>query len=1639
MAGKQKDKERVFNISVVGLSGTDKEKGSCGVGKSCLCNRFVRPEADDYYKEHICVISQSDFSGRVVNNDHFVYWGEKKLVYEGQTYSFRIIEQTDFIDDSSFQPFRGNNTRTYLNRCVSTKIGSQDKLMYLCKDQLGDEDNFKKVTFTNGKISIDGFLIVYDASLVRQRNAEKQIEFMASLHSLLKKTGKSYVIAVTKCDEADDYNMHEIEKFAQKHKILLIETSANEAVNVNLAFVTLVQLIDKSKGTRKVVPYSEANKHRKITIDRVTDSYSAILKEHITNYHLKWNSMKRFEHEPAYEDYIFHLGTRQAKKRFDSHVKKLKTNHQQHMLEQYLHLLPSVFDDIFPDLNIIGQRSWSECRESLEKHERFEKWFIHLDGEWQEHPHINQTLDNRIPASIFTTHDSDCESQFKNHINKLCAAKRKERMQSDFRKLLQASSHEVMPGKRYEDITKHFKEEESFQELTVDERKEIYNSHQEEITQKAKNDFKELLFECAEVFTNFDKLKLSHEHLLAIQDSLQSYPRYGALEFLWNDRHALLIKHLAFIQHPTPETCISGMHCMDLLIKAHINKHLLRTTAPSLLQTCEDEFKKLNILILGQDGLAEELSAVIESQCCDGEYTLDGTLHNLQLRAIEGDVSQSQNAFKTEEFTPAGCICTFSGRESFEYIKSSLESTILNPEYDNKDLYKLPIIFVFARGVLVEDDEHNEIKEEAQTMSKRLSSTEFVDMPRDESMLMRGNKFHEKQIQQAIRAILTSTQPPNPHDEINGHCLMETLTIGLCVMCGDEHTVENILSPFVKNDLCYRTPQTDYIFNVVTYIDDKKANVEIRASSYHAAAKYAAQCNGLILFYSPKRKGSYETMKNFASKHDDLAIKIVAVCDGEKAVQHFELTRTGEDFASKIDAGFMITGTDFGAQTEAFTPFFHEVMMHKNDSEDSDTGSEPEIDIMQNRPPLPTPGDSDGRKNLGSIEENSTVTPQESDSDVIEGKDDVFEKDDEEKKTRKFKFLLDREPNKSHSDFMERLRKWEADPSDLENLYPNRQARNETRTPENIYATVTKPKKLWSPFSRNDEPCEPVYAVVEPTIYDDPHVCYPPPSSEERIYCEVGEGIFHHDQNRADHQRPMPKHVPPPMKPTRIFSDQGLNPNQFEDDYKEEENPIYIAASTTKLPPPPVKPKPIRSKNQPKKLDLDKFSAVKQAVGNNRSVRTPSQKGGSNPLGDIATSEGYAVPHDVLQLPLDSGNVIYDEPVDTLHRSKPRKYSSNKTPTVSESRTSSGKKKTPPTPLSPQNGSFLMELQKTKTFTQGTKELEEREGGAPMKRDREINDENLYDVVSIESNDEKESSKQKKDQKKKRGKPKDQDKPKRQKQEDNKSKKKRKKNGKSVIPPQPPQVKRPPIEECVTGDETVPQFVIKCVEFLEEEGINQEGIYRIPGKGADSDFIMATFGKNPDMKLADMHMSVPAVCTALKQFFSKLPEPLIPYDLQQEFLDSCQDAQNQEEQTQAIHDLLDKMPRIKKETLKYMMFHLNRVMMNFLRNKMNSQNLAICWLITLMHTNCKTVLEMQKIPRLTPILEILISEPLVFFPDPVVPDETLTRLTENGDTTNDSELNVEEMSGDEHSIRNTSANNDITGNEDIRRTEVVTM
>ena len=104
-----------FVACVVGLSRGSNEPFSThsGVGKSCLCYRFVYPGFDDYVDDHQSILALHEFESSAINWDHFLYWGSvfKHFPIKGSKSSshaiiqVHVIEQTVFYQDETSQPF----------------------------------------------------------------------------------------------------------------------------------------------------------------------------------------------------------------------------------------------------------------------------------------------------------------------------------------------------------------------------------------------------------------------------------------------------------------------------------------------------------------------------------------------------------------------------------------------------------------------------------------------------------------------------------------------------------------------------------------------------------------------------------------------------------------------------------------------------------------------------------------------------------------------------------------------------------------------------------------------------------------------------------------------------------------------------------------------------------------------------------------------------------------------------------------------------------------------------------------------------------------------------------------------------------------------------------------------------------------------------------------------------------------------------------------------------------------------------------------------------------------------------------------------------------------------------------------------
>ena len=84
----------------------------------------------------------------------FLFWGEvSRVLEEGPECRMHVVEQTEFIDDQTFLPHRSTNLQPYTKRAAATKLQSAEKLMYICTDQLGLEQDFEQKQMPDGKLN----------------------------------------------------------------------------------------------------------------------------------------------------------------------------------------------------------------------------------------------------------------------------------------------------------------------------------------------------------------------------------------------------------------------------------------------------------------------------------------------------------------------------------------------------------------------------------------------------------------------------------------------------------------------------------------------------------------------------------------------------------------------------------------------------------------------------------------------------------------------------------------------------------------------------------------------------------------------------------------------------------------------------------------------------------------------------------------------------------------------------------------------------------------------------------------------------------------------------------------------------------------------------------------------------------------------------------------------------------------------------------------------------------------------------------------------------------------------------------------------------------------------------------------------
>ena len=362
---------------------------------------------------------------------------------------------------------------------------------------------------------------------------------------------------------------------------------------------------------------------------------------------------------------------------------------------------------------------------------------------------------------------------------------------------------------------------------------------------------------------------MTQDDIREITEELQEDSRYKALDRLDNERRLLLLQHLGFVHCPIREHCPAFPNCMDAVLERLISTKAHRPSSWNrnsqwMLSAANSDNNQLSLVLLGVGGLAQELANEIRALCDEDEFEMDNQLFSLDYRIIDGDVSLPQNSFRTANFTPQGCFCVFSNAESFEYIRDSLEKTLLSnlEQEDRLPFQGLPIVIVMAADPLLSDEEFDHLRGEGINLAENLQCP-FIEVSQsassgggdgngdggaggsDESPeeSQPTNRFCPPLVSSALRALVMSIQQragflsvcqSMPTADSSG-CEPD-IRIIMSMLCADPFSIESVLGPLLSHQCCFLSGERS--LTLETFLGDSKRRVEVVVTSYHTADSF---------------------------------------------------------------------------------------------------------------------------------------------------------------------------------------------------------------------------------------------------------------------------------------------------------------------------------------------------------------------------------------------------------------------------------------------------------------------------------------------------------------------------------------------------------------------------------------------------------------------------------------------------------------------------------------------------------------------------------------------------------------------------------------------------------------------------------
>uniref|UniRef100_A0A4W6GBV8 Rho GTPase-activating protein 17 n=1 Tax=Lates calcarifer TaxID=8187 RepID=A0A4W6GBV8_LATCA len=173
-----------------------------------------------------------------------------------------------------------------------------------------------------------------------------------------------------------------------------------------------------------------------------------------------------------------------------------------------------------------------------------------------------------------------------------------------------------------------------------------------------------------------------------------------------------------------------------------------------------------------------------------------------------------------------------------------------------------------------------------------------------------------------------------------------------------------------------------------------------------------------------------------------------------------------------------------------------------------------------------------------------------------------------------------------------------------------------------------------------------------------------------------------------------------------------------------------------------------------------------------------------------------------------------------------------------------------------------------------------------------------------------------------------------------------------------------------------------CVMMLLETGMKEEGLFRIAAGASKLKKLKAALDCSTS-QLEEFYSDPHAVAGALKSYLRELPEPLMTYQLYDEWIQASS-VSDPDKRLQALWVVCDKLPKNNKTNLRYLVKFLAKLAQDSEVNKMTPSNIAIVLGPNLLWA--KTEGSLAEMAAATSVHVVAIMEPIIqhadwFFPE----------------------------------------------------------